>query len=581
MVMRSPRSTRLALFAYAFVLITTITCGPVWAQVVSEVSRTSVTVEDAFQLRVTTTSDFDGSLDTTELQDDFFIDNQSMNQRHSSINGRVRRSTQWTLVLIPKRAGLLTIPEFQVGTDRTQAIAIQVSPSGTAEAQGPMHLSLKLEKTSPYIQEPIVVELHLRYQGRIRSGNFKFPDTKGALLDNLEEASESQVTIQGQQYTQWTQKLILIPQKSGALKIDPIVFRGTLINPRLQRLPMIRRTQPIELNVRAIPANYPKTAAWLPAKLVTAQDNLENGATLNAQEPFTRTITVTATGNIATAVPTLQSENHTQFKQYPEPATEQTITKNGTIIASKSLSVALIPLQGSQATLPAQTIHWWNTQRDQLESLTLPAKTVNIVGAPASVASTPTAPIATPSPTMDYSPSATQPTQSRNNAQTNQSKSHSPTLYIAIGAILLWLVTVGVWMALRSRKAKPSLEQADSRPIRLSAAEVKAAVDDAKTNVQHACDRGDAKQTAEALIEWFNTRHPESRIHSISALVEFTDIESLQNELKHLESHLYRDTATQWNAKVIKKHFTKLEIQESKNKQRSELEPLYLDEASS
>ena len=91
-------------------LIAALASAGAAADVVARVDRADIELNESFTLEVTTDANIDLQPDVSVLDQDFYVGQSSQLTNTTIVNGQIERSKTWTFVLMPKRAGELTIP---------------------------------------------------------------------------------------------------------------------------------------------------------------------------------------------------------------------------------------------------------------------------------------------------------------------------------------------------------------------------------------------------------------------------------------------------------------------------------------
>lgn len=168
--------------------------------------------------------------------------NQSVN--YSWINGEKSFSKSYSYFLVPTRKGKLTIGSASIEIDnkvyKTEPISITVTDAVKREepqmsdAQQQMlkgiHVVTEVSKSNPYINEPITVthKLYVGFNSSVRGFTESSSPKYNKFWNNpvdLKQQKVEQGTYQGQQYRFIVlRKVILMPQESGNLEIEPMVL---------------------------------------------------------------------------------------------------------------------------------------------------------------------------------------------------------------------------------------------------------------------------------------------------------------------------------------------------------------------
>ena len=106
------------------------------AAVVTRVDRMDIELNESFTLEVISDENIDLQPDIAVLETDFYIGQGSQLSNTTIVNGQIRRSKTWTYVLMPKRAGEITIPPISIGSQQSQPLTIVVSEPLCAARRG-------------------------------------------------------------------------------------------------------------------------------------------------------------------------------------------------------------------------------------------------------------------------------------------------------------------------------------------------------------------------------------------------------------------------------------------------------------
>ncbi len=181
----------------------------------------------------------------------------------SWINGKSTYSQSYIYMLQPKAKGQFTIPpakiEYKGKTLQSNPVKITVTdkvalPKNPDDPEYIAHdnifLVASVSKTRPYVGESIYVEYRLYFSDKIGFGNVEFgenPKYQGFWNQEINvKQQEKEGTLNGKSMRYYTlKKMLLIPQKSGKLYIDPMEMDMTVSVPTGRRdffgTPLTRR----------------------------------------------------------------------------------------------------------------------------------------------------------------------------------------------------------------------------------------------------------------------------------------------------------------------------------------------------
>ncbi|HKK22639.1 MAG TPA: BatD family protein, partial [Pseudohaliea sp.] len=108
------------------------------AAVTATVDRTDIRINESFTLKIQIGGDVTGEPDLSVLEADFDILGENRSSSTTMVNGQISRTRTWTVSLMARRTGELTVPAFTVGGESSEAISITVgefeeAPPGEAD----------------------------------------------------------------------------------------------------------------------------------------------------------------------------------------------------------------------------------------------------------------------------------------------------------------------------------------------------------------------------------------------------------------------------------------------------------------
>lgn len=375
-------------FKNSILILLFLVAIPSWASLSSTVDRTQIETNETLQLTVRYSGKApSGEPDFSGIERDFSIASNSRQQQYSWVNGQSTSYTDWKILLIPKRQGKLTIPSLNFMGSRSQAVVINVrpaDPSANATSGQPVFIETTVDKDMAFIQEQIILTHRLHYSVPLQDisiSEFEIPD---AIIQQISEERFNK-RINGKNYSIIEIKFALFGQLVGKLKIPSQRFTAFETSnsgfggffSRGNRV--IRLTEEKTVDIAPIPAHL-SASRWMPSSQVRIEQSWsDNSNTLTAGEPITRTITISALGLSAAQIQPLPSLQNNQLKLYPDQPTLEDKQTNRGILGVRNESVAIVPNQAGQITIPDIEIEWWDTVNNRMQTSRLPSKTFNVV----------------------------------------------------------------------------------------------------------------------------------------------------------------------------------------------------------
>lgn len=544
------------------------------AQILVSVDRTQVQENESFSIKFTANSDVDGDPDFDPLEKDFHILNSSQSSNIQFINRQMSREFTWNLALMPKHTGELQIPSIEFGSDRTQPKSIKVSQAQAGGSPGGdlVYMEAVVDKNNIYVQSQVNYTLRIYHAVNLRNASLSELEVsdKDAVVEKLTENSKFEKFINGRRYKVFEKRYAIFPQTVGELVIEPVLLDAQYIDlPRSLRTRRVS-SERIRVQVQPIPDAIIKNnlSYWLPAEELTLEEKWSDKVTrVKVGEPITRTLTLTATGLLASALPELASNTSIDgVKQYAD----QPILDNNVIdsdyIGKRQEKIAYIPSKPGQLQLPAIEITWWDTGINKMEQVRLPARKIMVVAG---------AQQDQPVQPLKQQQGAAQIPNEQKPANVSETVAKSPDgagiassswFWISMGLLLLWLSTLVLW--LRAARYNPRKQKVE--PIKA----LQKTVNDFK-QLKSACDKNDAQLAKNALIHWGKQQWPESPPTSLGHIMQRVN-GKLATELRNLNNVLYKPGVSTWNSSGLWQSVKDYNTQQQQSHQPDlALQPLY------
>ena len=554
------------------------------ANITVTTSRNPVALDDSFHLIYEADSSVDDDPDFSPIYKDFDVLNSSQSTNMRSINGNWSMKKTWDLAVIAKTVGKFTIPPIAFGKDTSPAIQVtvtnssspnSVSPDGQSTIPAKIFLESSIDKKTGWVQSQIIYTVRLLRTVSIASASITDPVTNDpdAIIHKIAE-DNYQTTRNGIRYEVFERRYAIYPQKSGQLKINPVMFEGRVnaqqpmtifdqfrMSGQLKRL----RSKAISATIKAAPGSI-NLQDWLPASEVQLleewSDDIQN---IKTGDPITRTITIAAEGLTAVQLPDLKFEEIDGLKLYPDKAITEDRPSSSGITGLKQIKVAIIPTAAGSYTLPEIELQWWNTKTNSSERAIIPEKVLTTTGS-ATTSNIVTTPALIQTQSTDQEPAVIgeQPPA----PLTAMAAADPMWKYIALAFALAWLITL-LLLFRRTRGSGTSDLPAKTSPAKLPVKPAIAAVQ------KHAANN-DAVHTREALIEWARAAYQYEHINNLSQISERCSPQ-LGQSIRQLNESLYSKDHLGWSGKDLLSQFKQEQVLLGKhrNKHSSTLKPLY------
>jgi len=548
------------------------------ATIEATVDRTVVQENESLNLTLSSDSDVDDDPDFASLEKDFRILSRGQSSNISIINGRVNRQIKWDLMLMPKRTGDLKIPAISFGKDRSNAIAIKVttaSAGGSTISDELVYMDASVDSEKVYVQSQVVYTLRIYHAVQLRNASLTELEVsdKDAIIEKLDENRSYEKMINGRRYRVFEKQFAIFPQTAGDMTIEPAVLEAQYID-----LPRVLRTKrlvskPIKVQVQPVPqsARQAKSGYWLPAHSLTLTEDWSNKADqIKVGDPITRTITLIANGLLSSQLPVLgETDTNSGIKQYADqPVLENTVSNDG-FVGKREEKIAYIPTQAGEITLPPIKLNWWNTDKDKLETITLPGRNIKVVGT-----------VGQQTQASNQSSQRMIPDLTGHDTAGNVASPEAGTTYmdglssplwfaISVALFILWLLTIISWYVSSRRRKSQIAEIPNEGHGHHSVKEV-------LKHVKNACDNKDPQQVKIALLDWGKQQWPQHPPTSVGHIAQRVN-GAFAAELHQLNDLLYKPGGAPWNSNGLWQSLNQYIDKNTKktNKTKSPLQPLY------
>lgn len=497
------------------------------------VSATKIVLDEAFRMTLTS-EDARAEPDLTPLQKDFIIAGTERSINYTVINGKATSQSQWIILVKTRHKGILTIPSFAFGAERTPENHIEVVEGNInvnigARSKG-VRLTAELSQLTPFVNEQVIYTLKLYYQRQLVNAQLMPPQIRHGMIMPLGDAEQYETEENGLRTIVESQKFVIFPQKSGKIAITPARFSGMALGGMLQK---VEAAGPrFVLDVKSAPLNQ-SSRHWLPAQKIWFEERLSGVPDrVKIGEPVTRTVTVKAEGVPAELLPVLHITQHPGFGIYADKAHRRNEIKNETLVGSITTKLTYLFDQPGEALIPPITLNWFNTKTGQFEKAELPERKIMIIGDALQTNSMLGA------NHVDLSKSEILQPKTRKEKPESSKQSLLPW-YLVLLFGSAWVITGLLWL----RKSRQDKAHASSKKIRQA--------------LKKACEMHHAVAAKDCLLAFAKIKWPHSNILSLND-VQLLAPEKLKAEIKKLSQALYRQTAEPWQGAGFWKAFRQM-----------------------
>ena len=506
------------------------------AAVRAQVDRPTVDLNESFMLEIIVDTNTDSEPDLTVLDDDFYVGQVSQLSNTSIYNGQIRRSRTWTIALMPKYTGEQQIPPISVGNEQSAPVKITVNePTKEPPGEADVFITSEIDQAEAYVQAQILYRIKVYRAVATRQPSLREPTISGAevLVELAGDEKSYEAILNGRAYNVVERVIALYPQQSGEIAISPALFEARVLRDGRITGRKVFQSEAHTVTVLPIPAapDEFRDAVWLPARDVQLSEEWSRDpARINAGEPVTRRVTISALGQIETQIPAIAPLSVDGLNVYGDKPELSRRVEAGGIRGIRKDQYAVIGVNAGAIELPALEVPWWDIDAATWRVAKLPARTINVKAVDAPVIA-------------EAVVGAT--------AQTDVAEKVVPRLMPAsfwqrasqlLAAV--WLLTVFAWWW-SSRDPKRVPREPEPPPVyKRQAKFVKAA--------RKAALDGDAAAVRAALLEWGRLQWRDDAPRSVGELADRVAA-PLSDELRKLSKASYGPGGSEWDGAALAK----------------------------
>jgi hypothetical protein len=501
------------------------------AAVTARVDRPTVDLNESLTLEIVVDDTTDLEPDFTILDSDFYVGQVSKLSNTSIFNGEIRRSLTWTVSLMPKRTGPQQIPPVSVGQQQSNAVDIVVNePTNAPPGEADVFVTSEVDVEQTYVQAQILYRIRIYRAVATRQPALREPTISGveALFELAGDERQYEAVLNERAYNVIERVIAFYPQESGEFNISPARFEARVLrNGRITgRKVFESEAHTVEvLPIPAPPADFPG-AAWLPARDVQLSEEWSRSPeALEAGEPVTRRVQLSALGQIETQLPAVDVPEVDGVNVYADKPELSRSLEAGGIRGIRQDQYAVIGVAGGEVELPGVDVPWWDIEAGEWKVASLPPRVLTIEGV---------------EPPAPPEPVAAEPVET----DTVPAAAGDPSAEAAIAAVsfwqratealaVLWILTLAAWWW--SSRSAPRKERKPRAPQEPPVHKQQA---QALQTARQAAAAGDAAGVRAAVVEWGRLQWPDNPPLSVGEFANRVEA-PLSDELRHLSSASY------------------------------------------
>ncbi len=365
-----------------------------WAQVSASLDRNRVALGDAVTLQIESAAA--GQPDYAPLRQDFDVGAQSSSRQLGWDNGRSSQRYTYEVSLSPRRSGTLQVPALAVGSQRTAPMLLQVTeaaPPAAADGTAIAFLQTDVDDTTPYVQQSVGVVVRLFFASQLASGSLVLDTPDGASLQMVGQDRSDVREVNGRRYNVVERRYLLIPERSGTLRLPGARFDGRSAGGFFQDVfgtgdGRMRATGPTQtLQVQAQPVGAPQP--WLPLQDLRLRYTATPGQARSG-EAVNLVVEAIATGATRAQFTELPVPDLGDAAQvFAEPAQYDETFPGGSPQLKITRRYAIVPRAPGTLQVPGMRMQWWDVAAGQPRVSTLPALEVSVAQGKATAAPPP------------------------------------------------------------------------------------------------------------------------------------------------------------------------------------------------
>jgi hypothetical protein len=464
------------------------------AAVTASVDRPNVDLNESFTLEIIVDEATDLEPDFSVLEADFYVGQTSKLSNTSIFNGEIRRSLTWTVALMPKRTGAQQVPSITLGNQQSNPVTIVVNePTNAPPGEADVFVTSEVDIDETFVQAQILYRIRIYRAVATRQPALREPTITGVetLIELAGDERQYESVLNGRAYNVIERVIALYPQESGEIQISPARFEARVLrNGRITgRKVFESESHTVSvLPIPAPPAEYPN-ASWLPARDVQLREEWSRPPDeLEAGEPVTRRITLSALGQIETQLPAPEVPEVDGLNVYSDQPELTRQLEGAGIRGVRTDQYAMIGIAAGEVQLPQVEVPWWDIEAAEWKVAVLPARALSIEGVEAPVPLEPPAETTQPAEQLEAVSVA------------NQEAAVAAVTFwqrIAEALALVWLLTlVAWWWSARSGARRPRKAREPHEPP------LKKQKRQLLHGARQAAKAGDAAAVRQSLLDW-------------------------------------------------------------------------------
>ncbi len=224
-----------SLLAIAVMLAAT----PAWAGAVkATLGRSQITIDDEVTLSISVTGDSEQPTLPAAMSSDFEATSSGQASQVSIINGRMSQSTKYSFTLVPKHAGMLTVPAITVNVDgvRVSTDPLQLTVTGgriASSSTDDLFVTADLETTTPgrttaFAGEQLIYTVRIHARVNASCPTLRLPDITNANVYELGDQRQYKMRDGSDELSVVEIRRAVFPEKAGVFEVPAVRLQCTV-----------------------------------------------------------------------------------------------------------------------------------------------------------------------------------------------------------------------------------------------------------------------------------------------------------------------------------------------------------------
>ncbi|MEN9391101.1 MAG: hypothetical protein RL017_398, partial [Pseudomonadota bacterium] len=349
-----------------------------WGQVNASIDSFNVNSGSIIQLHITKVQN-KSKADLTSLAQNFSIAFSNADTDSNNIN----------IGLIAKNTGIQIIPPIRFGKEFTNPLSVNVvkfEPTAGANQRKDIKLEALITPSNIYYTNiPFVYTLNLYLATAVAKLKLQSLEFNHITIKKIGSLKQRTQQINGTKYYIYAQQFLLTPTEAGNIDLHAVSLGGVQqnsINGELDQ-PFNISSNELNLTVQDFPANLAAESIF-PAQMVSVSESWSvSNNNVKTGEPFSRSLTVTASGIPANLIANLNFNLPNNVNGYPENIITNddfsAIESGGKLIGSKVFKIAYIAHQAGSVKFSPITLNWYDINSGKVNTIKIPEHVFNVI----------------------------------------------------------------------------------------------------------------------------------------------------------------------------------------------------------